>query len=121
MGMTDDEALQLCIDETLAEGGAARMQIEDKLASGEPWEDVGAFCSYSCQCRNLRLPPWLPTPSRVDEDLGHAPGWSATDPATVALLKRMLAAGISRYHPDPLKALAEADIDAAITSRARLS
>jgi hypothetical protein len=119
MGMTDDEALQLCIDNTLAEGGAARMQIEDKLASGEPWDGVGRFCAYSCQCRNLRLPPWLPTPSKVDETLGRAPGWSRTDPATLVLLKRMLAAGISRYHPDPLKALAEAEIDSGITAQAR--
>jgi hypothetical protein len=118
--MTDDEALQLCIEQTLAEGGAARTQVEYKLAT-EPWEDVALFCAYVCQSRTLHLPPWLPTPSKIDEDLGCAPGWSRTDPATLALLKRMLAAGISRYHPDPLKALAEAEIDSGTTARTRLS
>ena len=88
-------------------------QIADKLAS-EPWEDVGEFASYSAQCRALRLRPWQFPPCWID-DIPAA----LNDPephrglrTAGELLQRMLAAGLSRYEPDPLKALEAAEAEA---------
>ena len=82
-------------------------QIADKLAS-EPWEDVGEFASYSAQCRALRLRPWQFPPCWIDDDIPAAlndPDPIAVSELRAELLQRMLAAGLSRYEPDPLKAL----------------
>jgi len=75
-----------------------REQIDSKLLD-EPWHEVAAFASYLCQCRNLKLKPWEEPPCAVDED-------AAEDSPARTLLRRMLAAGVSRYHPDPMAALA---------------
>jgi PAS domain-containing protein len=55
-----------------------------------------AFAAYSCQCDALELKPWESPPCWADEDDRHP-----ADRKPQALLKRMLANGISRFHPDP--------------------
>jgi hypothetical protein len=65
------------------------------------WGHVARFAAYVCQSRSLKLAPWDLPPSAVSENDG-----STVDAAAVALLRRMLKAGVSRYHPDPLAALA---------------
>jgi hypothetical protein len=63
------------------------------------WEEVAEAAAYHFQIERLELKPWEDPPCLGDED--------GNGPADV-LLRRMLAAGISRYHPDPLAALREA-------------
>lgn len=61
------------------------------------------FASYSMQVDNLKLKPWQSPPchlygeDRVDDCDHHAD----------KIFRRMLDAGISIWHPDPLAALAE--------------
>ena len=76
-----------------------RSQIDRQLDS-RPWEEVGAFAAYSCQMKSLRLKSWELPPCEVRVD--------NTDPEcayAAKLLRRLLAAGLSRYEPDPVSAL----------------
>jgi hypothetical protein len=62
------------------------------------------FAAYSLQCDNLKLTPFQSPP--VDLSDGSDPG--PDDEHAYKILQRMRKAGISPYHPDPLKALAAA-------------
>jgi hypothetical protein len=65
------------------------------------------FCAYHRQCRALNLRPWEDPPCHIDlVDVDEA------DAAAALLLRRLLAAGLSRYEPDPLAALEDANADA---------
>jgi hypothetical protein len=75
-------------------------QIDRKLAE-EPWDEVAKFAAYNCQIRALKLKPWEDPPCCGDVD-----GDGAEEAA--ALLRKMLAAGISRWEPNPPRALAAA-------------
>ena len=92
-------ALALCRDESV---GRAE-QIDSKLQD-EAWEDVAAFAAGHCQIDALKLYPWQQPPADVDED----DDGDNINADAVALLRKMLAAGLSRYEPDPLTALAAA-------------
>jgi hypothetical protein len=104
MKQIDRAAMQLAIDQMRAEGGNARAQIEDKLAT-ESFAEAGQTAAYHGQCKALRLRPWQPPPMYAqpradgpdDGIMGHR--------AAELLLQRMLAAGLSRFEPDPLKAI----------------
>lgn len=61
---------------------------------------MAEFAAYHCQIESLKLKPWEEPPCHCDGD-GDKPGDE--------LLRKMFAAGISRYHPDSLAALAEAE------------
>ena len=78
---------------------ATKEQLEWKLER-EPWREVAEFAAYHCQYQALNLKPWESPPCWVDED-----DPDERDKAARALLSRMLTAGVSRYHPDPLAAL----------------
>jgi hypothetical protein len=73
------------------------------------WFEVARFCAYGRQCEALELRPWQPPPMWADAaDDGPddgVMGWARA----AELLRRMLSLGISRWHPSPLEALAEAD------------
>jgi hypothetical protein len=70
-------------------------QLDEQLKD-RPWHEVAKFASYCCQCDNLKLLPHQSPPCMVIGDRDH----DAAD-----LLRRMLAAGLSEFEPDPLKAL----------------
>jgi len=82
--------------------------ITDKIKE-DGFEVAGQFAAYWCQRRNLKLAPfefppcWL---SGVDDTEGAD---FKGKPAAARLLKRLLEAGLSKYEPDPLAALAAAD------------
>ena len=58
------------------------------------WQSAAMVAAYDCQCRTLRLPIWEEPPCAArPTDKGKAG----------RLLRRMLARGVSRYHPDPLR------------------
>src|SRR5215472_14367283 len=102
MKQIDREALELCL----------KMVLESKAEPGRPdqvraflredgWEVAAKFCSSLLQRRNLQMRPWDPRPPcRSEPDDGTEPG---------RLLARMLAAGVSRFDPDPLAALERAN------------
>jgi hypothetical protein len=103
----DRDALERAIAMARAKGPVDREQIDDKLKT-EPWLDVGEFAAYSCQMDCLHLKPWQPTPSWVGDikaDLAAGDDGVGGQYAAALLLKKMLAAGLSRYEPDPVAAL----------------
>src|SRR5436853_7916108 len=93
--MNDREALEEAMRLLRLEPGRAR-QLEDKLAD-ESWLAVAEFAASCVQSRTLHLKPWELPPADIYDDDPDSPG--------KRLLARMLAAGISRYAPDPLAAL----------------
>ena len=110
MNATDHDALTLAIEVTRRESPGRRQQVDDFLSS-RPWIDVATFAAGCAQERALNLPPWQPPPCNIgniaaalnvtDEQRGYR--------AAALLLQRMLDAGVSRWHPDPLRAIAEAE------------
>ena len=73
----------------------------DSMLEDRSWEEVARFASYVVQGDLLRLYPWETPPESIDEN-----GDDPRDAAGRKLLRRMLKAGLSRYEPDPLGALA---------------
>ena len=112
MKRVDKAALKAAIELMRSEGGAERQQIDDMLKT-DPWSEVGEFAAMHCQTRALGLPPWQFAPCCInDPDAELAvPGGNDLHgrKAAAELLKRMLAAGVSRWDPDPLQALDAAD------------
>jgi hypothetical protein len=108
LSQRDFEALELAM--TKARQDARRAAQLDGMLAERPWLEVAQFAAYCCQTDALRLKPWERPPCHGDYP--SRPGNPlnlASARAAASLLKRMRAAGISKYHPDPLAALAEAD------------
>ena len=93
----DKAALELALEIARSEPARGK-QLDEKLKD-KSWRAVAEFAAYCCQCRSLKLWPWEDPPCHSEPD-GDGPG--------SALLRKMIAAGISVSHPDPLAALAEA-------------
>ena len=113
----DEAAQQLAIDTLIAKGGERRRQIEEMLKDDQPVLTVGKFASYWCQIETLRLEPWELAPVEVDADnpdAGRPDVQRSTDGRyeAAALLREMFSLGISRWHPDPKAAIAEAKAQA---------
>ena len=96
----DREALERAMQ--VAQRDLRAEQLQAKLED-EEWREVAEFAAYSCQIDALSLKPWQDPPCIADED-----DPDERDKKAQHLLRKMLAAGVSRYNPDPLKALAGA-------------
>jgi hypothetical protein len=95
----DRNALQRCMDIAMRDPDRAE-QLKEKLDAGESWADVAFTAAYGIQIRNLHLRPWQAPPCVADEN-----DPKERDRQAQKLLRRMLAAGISRFEPEPLKPL----------------
>jgi hypothetical protein len=105
----DQDALKRALEIVRSKSPDDREQIDCKLAT-EAWEDVAAFASYSAQCDALGLKPWQAPPCWIDDVVGTInAGNDGTlgDYQAARLLRRLLDAGLSRFEPDPLGALAK--------------
>jgi hypothetical protein len=105
--MTDKEALELSIKIASRDKSRAG-QLQEMLAGKpnphggwfiepSPWEKVAAFAAYCCQAAALKLSPHEIAPCNAHVDC-------MGDDSSVKLLAKMEAAGVSRWHPDPLAA-----------------
>jgi hypothetical protein len=110
MGLSrrDRAAMKLAIEQVRAEGEASRKWID-----GRKFYDAGALAAYHCQYRALGLKPWEWSPSWVDPAeidalLATTDHDNADRRVAARLLRRMLAVGVSRWHPDPMAAIAAA-------------
>ena len=103
----DRDALERAMQ--IAQRDPLRAEQLQKKLEDEPWREVAEFAAYCCQIDALSLKPWQDPPVNIDEDADE-PNNPARVSNTAArkLLRRMLAAGVSRFEPDPLKALAGA-------------
>jgi len=109
---TDRAALILAINETLKEPDQNRVeQVRGMLDDPQrPWSETARFCSYHGQMQALRLRPWEEPPCYPDDpEYMEQVRRSHIGAEAVALIRRMLKLGISRYHPDPMMALAAAE------------
>src|SRR5262245_15434009 len=116
MTRTDRAALKLAIA-ACTEGDATELRDLIKSRDGS-WEEAAKFSARCMQARHLKLKPWEVPPARIvnpddpDEGFYHPdqPG-TASDGRVqaAALLRRMLALGVSKWHPDPLAAIEEAE------------
>jgi hypothetical protein len=110
MNQVDHDAVTLAIEVTRRESPGRRQQVDDFLSS-RPWFEVATFCAACAQERALNLPPWQPPPCNIGniaaalDDADEQRGYRAA----ALLLQRMLAANISRWHPNPLEALEQAE------------
>jgi hypothetical protein len=105
MDPRDLEAMRLAI-ETLRRDPELSDQIELMLRN-QSEQEVGAFAAGFCQVRNLKLKGWECPP--VDSSSAEPADCYGHRANEVALLRRMLRAGVSRFHPDPLAALTVAE------------
>jgi len=105
MKRVDKDAMRRAIAQAKAESPARRRQIESMLAN-DPFEEVGRFAARCCQSAALALKPWAPPP--MSAEVYPCVDRFPTDGRVAAheLLRRLLAAGLSRFEPDPLAALA---------------
>ena len=103
----DREALTLALKLAREQPGRARQL--DRMLEREDRFEVATFAAECCQERALRLKPWQPAPCRTRAgDLEAPPGDLFGHREAAELLQRMLALGMSRWHPDPLRAIEEA-------------
>ena len=108
MKKVDREALTRAIAMVRLQSPKRCKQIDAKL-KGEPWEEVGRFAAYSCQCRNLKLRSWQYPPCWMGdaEPDGDPQGYGLQ--SAWKLRRRLIAFGLSAYEPDPLAALDAAE------------
>ena len=103
----DRDALERCMK--VAGRDPERAEHLTSKLKDEPWIEVAQFAAYSVQIDALALKPWQDPPANLDEDADEPDNAArASNAAGRQLLRQMLAAGLSRYEPDPLAALAEA-------------
>jgi hypothetical protein len=93
--------------EAVRQRGTEDAQQLDWMVEQQGWRTAAEFASYSMQTRMLGLRPWQSPPCEVDPDFD---GDDFHGRRTAArLLKRLLDAGLSRFEPDPIAALAAAE------------
>jgi hypothetical protein len=97
----DREALERAIALRRA---ADALQMQGKLKD-EPWIEVATFAAYACQDDALRLKPWQPPPCWMGDDRPIDDFPAAGRVAAWELRRRLIAAGLSAYEPDPIGAL----------------
>jgi hypothetical protein len=104
MRKIDRAALELALEETLAEKDQSRVEQVRSMLKGRTRLEVSQFCSFHRQIDALGLRPWELPPC-----LGDMEGPAGRDEQAWQLLERMRRAGISRWHPSPLSAVEMAE------------
>jgi hypothetical protein len=106
MRKVDRHALRRAI-ERLKRIPDERERIIQKVIE-EGFEGAGQFAAFSVQTDALNLMPWQPPPCWADVDGPEPAGRHPTDGRRAAwlLARRLVAAGLSIYEPEPLAALA---------------
>jgi hypothetical protein len=113
----DRAALQKCIDLARADPDTRRRDQIDAMLATRSWMEVAEFASYGCQMRSLNLNPWqCPPSSAAFSSLDDISQLSSYEREAIPLLKRMLKAGVSPYHPSPLQALGEKPKDSRMSA-----
>lgn len=96
MNDLDREALERALPLARQESESRAEQLDSMAA--EDWTHAAKLAACICQRRALGLTPG-------DEPPMHGDIEPERHPEANELLERMLAAGVSRYEPDPLAAL----------------
>jgi hypothetical protein len=99
--LSDHDCLDLATD--IVRRHPERWREFQALVCERGWHEAARIAVYDCQVRSMRLPPWR------EGEIPCMASRRGKDRAA-RLLRRMLRRGISRYHPNPLAALAEAGL-----------
>jgi hypothetical protein len=101
----DRAALELALAKARASGKTradkARAAQIDEMLEERGWQEAAEFAAYGCQFRSLKLRPWQEPPCCVEDPDEPRVGQEEA----AKLLRRMLRAKISRWHPSPLEEL----------------
>jgi hypothetical protein len=101
----DTHALALAFVQAEDHGGERRVrQFAALRAQGRSWQQVARLASYVEQCRNLELLPHEVAPCWVID-----PDDTRIDQEAAKLVREMLKAGVSQYHPNPMQAIKAAN------------
>jgi hypothetical protein len=112
--LIDREALVRAMELARRDDLPRRQQLDSKLADGEPWQEVAEFAAYCVQHETLRTKPWEVAPCSIQpEDIAelvHIPPPDMSGHGKAArLLQRLLELGLSRWEPEPERAIAAAE------------
>ncbi|MCA1415283.1 hypothetical protein I6F30_29750 [Bradyrhizobium sp. NBAIM20] len=111
---SDRDALKRALNAARSESPARAKQIDAMLRDpSRSWDEIAKFAASCVQTSNLGLMPWQPPPCQI-ANIDAALAASDDEPrrgrnAAATLLQQMLDAGVSRFEPDPMTALAEAE------------
>jgi len=111
LSRADRDALWRALTIARAESDEERAHL-DHIEGRSGWQEAAESAVYHLQCRALRLRPWEPPPSWIrdlEADLAAGDDGVSGRYRAARLTQRLLAAGLSRFEPDPLAALAQAE------------
>src|SRR5262245_39370062 len=103
----DCEALTRALELKRARSPADRREVDEQLKI-RSWFAVALDAVYDAQMMLVRPRLWQPTPHDIidiEGTLARGDDGVGGSYRAALLLKRMLAAGLSRYEPDPVRAL----------------
>jgi len=103
----DREALTRALEMARAESEEERKHI-DRVLAEDGWQQAAETAAYHCQDARLHLRPWQPPPCWIRNlagDLAAGNDGVGGRYAAAKLVQRLLAAGLSRFEPDPEAAL----------------
>ena len=76
------------------------------MLGSHPWQEVAEYAAYVCQCRALRLRPWMEAPCWTDLDAPIEDPDRTCRREAQALLRKMTSLGLSKWESDPVQAVA---------------
>src|SRR5262249_57104921 len=106
----DCEGLTRAVELKRARSPADRREVDEQLKI-RSWFAVALDAVYDAQMMLVRPRLWQPTPHDIidiEGTLARGDDGVGGSYRAALLLKRMHAAGLSRYEPDPVRALARA-------------
>jgi hypothetical protein len=111
--ISDQEAWALAIA-MASQSDPKRAKYFDAMLAERGFEETGKLAAYGCQFRTLQERPWATVPCSLLEDVDVVlargdDGDPHGDYVAAVMLKKLRAAGISKWHPDPERALREAE------------
>jgi hypothetical protein len=119
----DREALERAIE--IARSDPEERETIDRLMKEQGWYVAAHQAVYHCQRELIRPRLWQPMPydidpAQVEAIIARGPDGLAGEYQAARLLRRMLRAGLSRYEPDPIRALERAKERAAAAQQSSL-
>ena len=104
MNPVDEDAYNRAVAWLSQQGEAESVRIAYKIEH-EGFEAAGRFAACAAQCARLKLKPWEAPPAHTRGEIPDAAVYGSR-PGEIELRDRLLAAGLSVFEPNPLKALA---------------
>src|SRR6516162_10848102 len=102
----DREALERCLK--IARADPEERETIDRIMREDGWYRAADFACYHCQMSLVRPRLWQPLPMDIQDiegTLAKGDDGLGGSYRAALLLRRMLRAGLSRYEPDPVRAL----------------